>query len=116
MFEFLKPVECGVPVERMVSLLQPQIPMPPRTVPQYIGNDQPAGGGENSSDLHKQAMRFCEAQCHDQQHRTEVAVREGQRLALCEGDADTTPPGPRREALRLAINLGSRSLGVPIVA
>ena len=27
-----------------------------------------------------------------------------------------TPPGPRREALRLAINLGSRSLGVPIIA
>ena len=27
-----------------------------------------------------------------------------------------TPPGPRREALRLAINLGSRSLGIPIVA
>jgi len=27
-----------------------------------------------------------------------------------------TPPGPRREALRLAITLGSRSLGIPIVA
>ncbi len=27
-----------------------------------------------------------------------------------------TPPGPRREALRLAMNLGSRSLGIPVVA